>query len=175
MRDIKDVAKYIGLNLIQKGFEVSPLKLQKMLYYVQAWYMVFFGRENTLFEDAPQAWVNGPVYPTIFNEYRGISRESPLRKEAFGVASDSNVEDEIKKLVTKMNLNEEEIACLDSIISLYGMKNQDVLVAYTHTERPWMEKREGLQPYQSSTEELSLDTMYSYYKTRRENHINRKN
>lgn len=175
MRDIKDVAKYIGLNLIQKGFEVSPLKLQKMLYYVQAWYMVFFGRDKTLFRDIPQAWVNGPVYPTIFNEYRSISRESPLCKEAFGVAPDSNVEDEINNLVIKLNLNIDEIGCLDSIISLYGMKNQDVLVAYTHTELPWMEKRNGLQPYQSSTDELSLDTMYSYYKNRIENRRNRKN
>ena len=44
MRDIKDIARYVGLSLIAKGLTVSPLKLQKLLYYVQSWYMVFNGR-----------------------------------------------------------------------------------------------------------------------------------
>lgn len=40
--NINDVAKYVGLSLLVKGYNVSPLKLQKMLYYAQAWHMVFF-------------------------------------------------------------------------------------------------------------------------------------
>ena len=70
MCDIKDVARYIGLSLINKGLSVSPLKLQKVLYYVQSWNMVIFGRDKTLFPQAPQAWVNGPVYPEIYYEYK---------------------------------------------------------------------------------------------------------
>ena len=57
IRNVKDIAKYIGLSMLSKGLSVSPLKLQKMLYYTQSWYMVFFGRENTLFAENPQAWV----------------------------------------------------------------------------------------------------------------------
>lgn len=63
--DIKMVARYIALSLLTKQMTVSPLKLQKLLYYAQAWSMVFFGRQRQLFADVPQAWVNGPVYPTI--------------------------------------------------------------------------------------------------------------
>ena len=63
--DIKKVARYIALSLLTKQMTVSPLKLQKLLYYAQAWSMVFFGRQRQLFSDVPQAWVNGPVYPTI--------------------------------------------------------------------------------------------------------------
>ena len=64
--DIKLVARYIALSLLTKQMTVSPLKLQKLLYYAQAWSMVFFGRSKTLFADVPQAWVNGPVYPSIY-------------------------------------------------------------------------------------------------------------
>ena len=70
MVNIEDFTKYIGLSLHSKGFSVSPLKLQKLLYYTQAWHMVFFGRENTLFVNVPQAWVNGPVYPVIYDAYK---------------------------------------------------------------------------------------------------------
>ena len=81
MRDIKDIARYVGLSLIAKGLTVSPLKLQKLLYYVQSWYMVFNGRQNTLFAQAPQAWVNGPVYPDIYYQYR----DSLMRKSSSSI------------------------------------------------------------------------------------------
>ena len=38
--DIKKVARYIALSLLTKQMTVSPLKLQKLLYYAQAWSMV---------------------------------------------------------------------------------------------------------------------------------------
>ena len=38
--DIKLVARYIALSLLTKQMTVSPLKLQKLLYYAQAWSMV---------------------------------------------------------------------------------------------------------------------------------------
>ena len=68
--DTKDYAAYVGITMLMKGLTVSPLKLQKILYYEQSWHMVSFGRENTLFSVAPQAWVNGPVYPEIYREYK---------------------------------------------------------------------------------------------------------
>lgn len=37
----QDVATYCGLVLLKEGMTVSPLKLQKMLYYIQAWMMMF--------------------------------------------------------------------------------------------------------------------------------------
>lgn len=59
--DIKDYAQFIGVSMLVKGLSVSPLKLQKILYYQQAWHMVAFGRRETLLNSLPHAWVNGPV------------------------------------------------------------------------------------------------------------------
>lgn len=67
MVNIHDVAKYIILRLLQNGNSVSPLKLQKIMYYLQAWFLVYFN--DPLFEEEPEAWVNGPVYRVIFDEY----------------------------------------------------------------------------------------------------------
>lgn len=46
--DIKDYAAYVGINMLMQGLTVSPLKLQKILYYEQAWHMVGFGRNKPL-------------------------------------------------------------------------------------------------------------------------------
>lgn len=165
--DIKDMAIYTGLSLISKGMSASPLKLQKLLYYEQAWFMVFFGRENTLFEDVPQAWVNGPVYPVVYHEYRGkvANMCDHLKKEHF---TSSDIQGTMEAIVKKNGWNGETVELLDSIIMLYGSKTQNQLIFLTHAEAPWVEARGGMPPYMSSTAPISLDTMYGYYKARRE-------
>lgn len=165
MRNINDIARYVGLSLLSKGLTVSPLKLQKMLYYTQSWYMVFFGRSNTLFAEAPQAWVNGPVYPNVYGEYRAkvAGMCDHLRVEDFGTSDASAT---LTELVSRMALSADEVELFDSIVTLYGSKTQNQLILLTHSERPWVEAREGIAPYQRSTQELSFDTMHDYYKAR---------
>lgn len=165
-RNILDVAKYTGLNLLQKGLSVSPLKLQKILYYEQAWYMVFFNKKH-LFDDIPEAWVNGPVYRTIWQNYKGkvSNMTAPLSSNDF-LAEGQSTENTIKQLALSMNLSTEEIKFLDSVFNTYGTKSQDQLVFLTHAEKPWAEKREGLAPFEHSDRKLSLESMYEYYYSR---------
>lgn len=165
--DIKEMAIYTGLSLIMKGMSVSPLKLQKILYYEQSWHMVFFGRENTLFEDIPQAWVNGPVYPSIYHEYRYkvANMCDHLKVEHF---TDGDIHSKMESIVSKNGWDSETVELLDSIIMLYGSKTQNQLIFLTHAEMPWTEARKELPPYASSQNPISLDTMHSYYKARRE-------
>ena len=172
-RDIQVIARYIGLSLLAKGSNVSPLKLQKILYYCQSWYMVFFGRNNTLFEESPEAWANGPVYPIIYQEYRNkVSNMCEhLHLEDFS-ATENNVSETLKELVDKLNLSKDEVELLDSVIVLYGNKSQNNLIFLTHSEKPWVEARQDLPPYARSNNPISLDTMYQYYKERHDRNRN---
>lgn len=158
--------------MISKGISVSPLKLQKILYYEQAWHMVFFGRNNQLFDAAPQAWVNGPVYPVIYHEYKdkvsGMCEH--LKEQHFGVDNQNDILSSIQSLSEAMRLSKEQTDLIDSVIMLYGTKTQNQLILVTHSELPWCEKREGLLPFEASEREISLDTMYNYYKARRDRH-----
>ena len=65
MASVFDVARYI---LEQKG-EMTTVKLQKLVYYCQAWSLVW--DEEPLFDELIQAWANGPVIPALFNLHRG--------------------------------------------------------------------------------------------------------
>lgn len=165
--DIKDYTTYIGITMLMKGLTVSPLKLQKILYYEQAWHMVSFGRENQLFNVAPQAWVNGPVYPEIYHIYKNMVSGmcDHLRYEHF-LKDGETAEDKERELMSKMQLEQDEVSLTERVIMLYGSRTQNQLILLTHSEKPWSEKREGLMPYDYSEREISLDTMYEYYKER---------
>lgn len=165
--DIKDYAAYVGITMLMKGLTVSPLKLQKILYYEQSWHMVGFGRENTLFDKAPEAWVNGPVYPEIYHIYKDMVSNmcDHLRYENFAT-NEEDAANRSQELMKRMQLNEEEVSLTERVILLYGSRTQNQLILLTHSERPWSEMREGLMPYDYSKKPISLDTMYQYYKAR---------
>ena len=74
----------------------------------------------------------------------------------------------LAELCEKIRLDYE---LLESIILLYGSKTQNDLIFLTHSEKPWVEMREGLRPFDRSERELSLDTMYEYYKERHEHNL----
>lgn len=163
--DIRDVARYIGLSLTTKGLSISPLKLQKMLYYSQAWFMVFLGRENTLFKDIPQAWVNGPVYPVIYYEYKDKAANMCDHLES-SVFFDGDPADGLKYFTDLLNFDADKIELIESIVMLYGSQSQNNLILLTHSELPWAETRGNLPPYARSDKEIPLDLMYRYYKDR---------
>lgn len=167
IRDIKDIARYLGVSMLSKGLRVSPLKLQKLLYYTQSWYMVFFGRENTLFADIPQAWVNGPVYPVIYQLYKDKTDDmcGHLKASDFGCTEDT-LADEAGRLAVMMKFDTDEIEFIDSVVTLYGSKSQNQLIFMTHSESPWADQRKGLSPFDYSQREIPLDSMYAYYKER---------
>lgn len=163
--DIQDVATYCGLVLLKEGMTVSPLKLQKMLYYIQAWMMVFFDRQ-LLFDDQPQAWVNGPVYPSVYERFKSVGRCNMMSKSDF--AGEGALTERIVELGQKLCLTDEQKDVLNKLIDIYGSKNQDQLVFMTHCEDPWSIARGDLDPFENSVSPISFDDMYSFYKARYE-------
>lgn len=162
--DIKRVAKYTILRLIQNGQSICPLKLQKLLYYIQAWHMVYFERENTLFNEVPEAWVNGPVYRTIYDEYKNIGIYDQITLDNIS-SNIENIETDIKKIHDELNLKQEQYNFLEAIFLHYGTMSHDKLVYLTHSEKPWNAAREGLSPIDYSDNRISLNEMKEYYKS----------
>lgn len=163
--DIQDVATYCGLVLLKEGMTVTPLKLQKILYYVQAWMMVFFN-EQLLFDDQPQAWVNGPVYPLIYARFKATGRYTQLRKEDF--ITEGALSDAISEYAEKLALTPNQMEVLNKLVLIYGSKNQDQLVFMTHCEMPWSIARGDLEPFENSDTPISFKDMYNFYKERYE-------
>ena len=163
--DIQDVATYCGLVLLKEGMTVTPLKLQKILYYVQAWMMVFYN-EQLIFGDEPQAWVNGPVYPSVYARFKSTGRYDMLRKEDF--ISEGTLTEAIAAYSRKLGLTEKQLAVLNKLLLIYGAKNQDQLVFMTHCEMPWSKARADLEPFENSENVISFKDMYAFYKERYE-------
>jgi uncharacterized phage-associated protein len=142
-----DIATYFLWLTNDTGSFMSNLKLQKLVYYAQAWHLALYDRP--LFEEDFQAWVHGPVIPELFNKYKHFSWQ-PILEDA------------------KIDLPTDIIAHLKEVADEYFRCDAYELSQMVHAETPWQQAREGLMPDQPSTNIIQKTWMQEYYKARAE-------
>lgn len=139
MADVFDVARYI---LQQRG-EMSAMKLQKLVYYSQGWHLVFDG--EPLFDSRIEAWANGPVVPALYQMHRG---QFVVSEEIFPEQGE---------------LADSEKQTIDAVLKSYGDLDANQLSNLTHSEKPWIEARNGLSTRARSNALISTATMLEFY------------
>ncbi len=141
MATAHDVAAYI----LGRVSGVSHMKLQKLLYYAQAWSAVW--TEKPLFADRIEAWANGPVVPSVFQTLKGCFLVKP-------------------NLLPTGNpdaLTADERDTVDRVVGFYGPHDPQWLSDLTHMERPWQEARIGVAPGDRCGNEITLASMAEFY------------
>lgn len=134
-----DVAAYI----LQKMGTMTTMKLQKLVYYSQAWSLVW--DEEPLFEEVIEAWANGPVVRDLFDYHRGMYEISAM------------------PIGNPRLLNKEQQETIDAVLKYYGDKSAQWLIELTHMEDPWVQARKGLPKLERGNRIISLDTIADYY------------
>lgn len=139
MATVFDVAAYI---LHKKG-GMTAMKLQKLVYYSQAWSLVW--DEKPLFGEKIRAWANGPVVPELFFAHQG----------EFKILAEPNGD--------RKALSRDEKETVDAVLKYYGERNAQWLSALSHNETPWKKAREGLSDGDRGNAEITHGAMADYY------------
>lgn len=141
MADVRDVAQYI----LKRRGPMTTWKLQKLVYYCQAWSLVW--DEEPLFPDKIEAWADGPVVRRLYDIHRGKFRISRIRE------------------ADPSRLNDTQRETIDAVLETYGDKPSAWLRNLTHSERPWRDarRRAGLSASERGNAVISLDAMVQYY------------
>lgn len=142
MADVFDVAKYI---LEKDGKDMTTFKLQKLVYYSQAWSLVW--DDAPLFSNKIYAWANGPACHDLYNLHQGKFTIN---------ASELSSGDSSK-------LTETQKETIDLVYKSYGHLTGQQLSNLTHTETPWMKAREGLSIGERGSNVITTDSMVEYY------------
>ncbi len=155
MASIKNVSDFIIQTLNSDGNEsdLSALKLQKLLYYTQAWHLAFY--DKPLFEGKFEAWIHGPVNREIYDLYKGT-------KYAYSTIGLSDVFDQ--ESVNK--LSKEEILHIQSVLDSYAKFTPSQLEYMSHSEAPWIEARGGISSFKRCENVINEDLMRDFYKSR---------
>jgi uncharacterized phage-associated protein len=127
--NLRRVADYFLSFSNETGDLISNLKLQKLVYYAQAWHL---GAEETpLFSEEFEAWVHGPVIPELYQEYKSFGWK-PILKEGMEQLSYEAIREQFP---------EESREVLDNVANHYMAKGAFELEMQSHREMPWQKAR----------------------------------
>ena len=139
MATVFDVAAYI----LRKTGIITTWKLQKLVYYSQAWASVW--DDEPLFDSSIKAWANGPVCPELYQAHKGQFKISGL--------PNGNPE----------ALSDDQKDTIDKVLGHYGRHTAQYLSELTHAEAPWKMARRGLNPGERGNNDIPVSSMAEYY------------
>lgn len=135
--------------VFEKLEEVTPLMLQKLLYFIQGESYALNGKP--MFCENCQAWVHGPVYPEVYDMFRDF-KYNPIEDARFAILE--GTEDE---------LTDEERRAVDLVVNTFGEYGGKVLERITHEEEPWKLARRGYADNIPSNEPILMENIEAYY------------
>ena len=139
MNNVHDVAAYI----LKKHGTMSAMKLQKLVYYCQAWSLVWDDRP--LFPETIQAWANGPVVRELYDKHKG---QFEVSRWELGNAE---------------KLDKDARETVDAVLDFYGSHSAQWLSDLMHREKPWKQAREGLDEGERGDHEILQEALMDYY------------
>ena len=150
MQTALDVAAWF-LNEIDRkaGDSITNLKLQKLVYYAQAWTATLLGRP--LFEEPVEAWAHGPVVDAVYQEYKHFGYQ--------GLPGSRR----------KPRFSSEERVVLEDVLAVYGEHSAKFLEDLTHGEMPWATVWGDRPATSRSRREIPLPLMREFYESQFEN------
>ncbi len=125
--------------------DITPLALQKILYYAQGFYYAFY--KTFLFNEDCEAWVHGPVYRDVYNRYRNYCFDPIQAANEVDCSVFSSKEKEI----------------LDSVIKNICCYSGKTLEKFTHSEPPWLVAREDVPADAASNRIINKELIGEYF------------
>jgi uncharacterized phage-associated protein len=159
-----DVANYIVNYCIAKGMPISNLKLQKIMYYVQAAFLVE-KNGRCAFNEPIVAWRYGPVVEGVYNKFKK-HLDRPIEASSTGLdIPNIHMTKEGRIIVGRKNdnsqieINDEDKVQINNVVDKLIKKNAFELVKTTHEEDPWR--------YANLNNQISVDSIKNYFTTHR--------
>jgi len=125
--------------------DITPLALQKALYYIQGFYYAFYN--NFLFSENCEAWLHGPVYRDVYFRYQDYHFDPVAENPAFDVSI----------------LTASEKAVFDGVIHNLCCYSGKILEQFTHNETPWLSIRGDLPLSTHSEKVISKECIGEYF------------
>jgi len=158
---VLDVARYVINYCNEAKQEITNLRLQKILYFVQACFLVSKGLNNPCFEEEIEAWSFGPVIPEVYSEFKTYGNSPIPQIRKYLEVDKRNILQSVFKIYSCPFQDEEDKALVNAMIDECNKVSASRLVEITHGQTPW--KNVYVPRMNNVIEKRSI---YEYFKTR---------
>jgi uncharacterized phage-associated protein len=151
-----EVSNIILTHFDYIGDLITNKKLQKLLYYVEAWSLVY---HSSLVEEDFEAWVHGPVIPDVYQQFKGFGYSAIKNEYSVG----QTASEKMRNLLGAAKLEQVQKDLIFAVLHKYGSLTSYQLETLSHSEPPWLEARKGFKDFDHSSTVIDKGLMKSYY------------
>lgn len=155
--NVKSIANYFLSLAEKKNQTLSPMKLQKLVYFAHGWHLALTGKP--LIDEMVEAWSYGPVIPSLYQEFKHFGSGSITSQ-----AKDYRfIDGKIQFETPEIPINDPVIPLLDRIWDIYGKFTAIQLSNLTHEKgTPWDKTRNGETP---NNTDIPNNSIQEYFHT----------
>ena len=146
MATVFKIADYLIWYAHKHGDTITNLKLQKLVYYAQAWHLAI--NNTALFNEELQAWVHGPVQYELWRKIKNscVHGWDPISCELDEPILPEGIKEHLKE-----------------VYEVYGGFSAFELERLTHQEAPWNIARGGCSLDDHCSNIISIEDMKQFY------------
>lgn len=142
--DVLDVSRYVINYSNKKKYGISNLKLQKVLYFIQVYFLINTANGKRCFHEKIEAWDFDPVVPKVYREYKRYGSTNIPTMESY-LDSDNMISEEDSKRI-------------DIVVDVFSDFSATDLVTLTHNHDPW---KDAYVPHMDN--EITVDSIRKYF------------
>lgn len=135
--DVLDVSRYIINYSNVKDYGISNLKLQKILYFVQAYFLIETG--SPCFKEKIEAWDFGPVVPVAYCEYKQYGCGDIPTTKSFIMIEKNNIWNSKRVEFKEIAISDDDKSLIDKVVDKFSEYSATDLVELTQHQIPWMD------------------------------------
>lgn len=162
----KAVANYFLILGRLDRIAITPLKIQKLVYISHGWHLALTGGQPLVYNELAEAWPYGPVFPSLYHEFKQFEDSSPITNFAEEIVLHRSIQDgelhEEYEVTDPVVENREARELLDKIWEIYRNTPGPDLSAITHAKgTPWDIVKQNFRKIKNAS--IPNDVIQKYY------------
>lgn len=156
--NVLDVCRYAINYSNENDYGISNLKLQKVLYFIQAYFLTNKKDHTPCFDEKIEAWDFGPVVPEAYHEYKQYGSGDIPSIESYILFDGDDIWNPKRVGYSDGIILDGDKALIDKVIDKFSEYSATDLVSLTHKQSPWID---AYVPYQNN--EITIEAIREYF------------
>lgn len=158
MYDVLDICRYVIKYSNEKGYGISHLKLQKVLYFIQVYFLCFSPDKKPCFREKIEAWNFGPVVQKVYQVYKQYGSCNIPFMPSYLVYDPEKMVNVKRVKYDDTSIKRHDKSIINSVIDKFSGYSATDLVTLTHNQAPWKDAYE-----QGKNNEITHDAIRKYF------------
>ncbi len=158
MYHVLDICRYVINYSNEQDYGISNLKLQKILYFIQAYFLTNTEKKDPCFSERIEAWDFGPVVPEAYQEYKQYGSSNIPMISSYLCFDQSDIWNTQRIRYDEKRIREPDKQLIQNVIHKFADYSATDLVTLTHNQAPW---KDAYVPHMNN--EITVEAIRNYF------------